>query len=236
MTQESNNNSIVHLLIDSTGSMATSQEQTISAFNEYIESLKTDPSTQDFRFSVSCFDSDRGFRPIVEDCPMTEVPLLTLENYKPHGLTPLYDAFGKAMLQAQGLRENSKAPVLIVLMTDGQENHSSEYTKEGIQALVKQHGDDGWNFVYLGCELDAMHEGQMLGIDASNTLRYTADSASNKRMASRMSASTVAYASGGAQGMSAGGSNFFQGENDVSAPSPEKPKPSPRQKPKPTII
>lgn len=182
---------IAHLLLDMTGSMMEHKTETLEAFNKYVDGLKGDRETKGFKFTFSVFNSDIGVENIVSQVAMKDVPMLTLENYKPAGLTPLFDAIGRAIDEADG-EANAGDAVLIVIQTDGFNNASQEFTHGAIQSLIQDRTKQGWQFVFLGCGIDAMEAGGAIGIAPGNTLSYVGADVVNTM--SRVTRSTVAYA------------------------------------------
>ncbi len=180
-----------HLILDMTGSMMSRKQATIDAINEYIEGLKADPATADFRFSLSIFNSNIGVERIIDARGIGQVRPIAHEQYRPDGATPLYDAIG-SVIDAMSQEDGAK---LVIIQTDGEENSSRHYKKSDIVQMVQEKTKEGWQFVYLGCELDAMQAGAELGIAPGNTMMYLA---SNARPAfSRLGLMSARYARSG---------------------------------------
>jgi len=99
---------------------------------------------------------------------------LSWDNYKPSATTPLYDAIGKTVKEVdEKLKgEKDELSVLCVIMTDGHENASREYTRKGIFELIKKKEEEGWTFVYLGSDHDSWEAGQRLGLSRGNVKSY----------------------------------------------------------------
>jgi hypothetical protein len=96
-------------------------------------------------------------------------------NYRPASGTPLYDAIGRsvrAMEEAMATVEDATG--LVVILTDGEENSSREYTKTDIVQLIEDKEEEGWTFTYLGVSMDAWDAGFELGIDLGNTMQVGA--------------------------------------------------------------
>ena len=207
---------VVHLLLDMTGSMAARKDETIAAFNEYIKSLQASDDTKGFSFTFSQFNSIIGVKKIVKQVSMKDVPLLDDSNYRPDAVTPLYDAIGRIIHDADKQADKNDA-VLIVIQTDGQENASQEYTKEAVKQLIKDR--ESWQFVYLGCDLDAMGQGAALGIQAGNTMSY--NNKNTRTAYARMASSTINYAAGGSKSTrSFIGKDTVDLRDHTSAPTP----------------
>jgi hypothetical protein len=146
--------------------MLSVKAQTISGFNEYIESLKNDKTSKNAKFTLTKFNGAKV--EIVHDgVDIEKVIPLTDATYLPDCLTPLYDAIGKTI---QSIK--SDGPVLIVIQTDGQENDSKEFTQRGIFDLIAEKKRKGWTFVFLGADMDAYAVSDSMGISKGNTANY----------------------------------------------------------------
>lgn len=178
---------LVSLLLDMTGSMQTTKQATIDAYNEYAGALQLNPDTQSFLMSISVFNSLVGRERVAGPGPVTQMPLLSHERYKPDGVTPLYDAIADTIKEA----ESHAGPVLLVVLTDGQENASQRYKKGDVNKMIAERTQAGWQFVYLACDLDAMQEGADLGIPAGSTLSYSAGQAARQDHTHRLITSTL---------------------------------------------
>lgn len=162
---------VIAFVLDESGSMEDCKDATISGFNEYVNSLKKKDGEVGFR--LTRFNSETLKFP-VEVYSVKCVNLLDQDCYNPDGNTPLYDAIGHVInnLQTQSCHSN----ILVVIMTDGEENASREYDKDEISKLIKESEDKGWTFVYLGANQDAWDVGMQLGFNSGNILQFnTAD-------------------------------------------------------------
>src|SRR5207253_953347 len=102
----------------------------------------------------------------------------TASDFEPRGTTPLYDAIGRSVTLAQGRActpDGSNEQPLVVVLTDGLENASHEYTHAQIFDLIKAKESAGWIFTYLGANQDAYAVGGAIGINAGATQNYVAD-------------------------------------------------------------
>jgi Mg-chelatase subunit ChlD len=153
----------VYLLLDRSGSMSTLWSEAIGSINGYVSKLKkTDKVT------VAAFDSVSY--DVVRDVKVKEWTDIKDTEVSPRGGTPLYDACGKLMTQAE--TEKAKKTVLVV-MTDGYENASQEYTQAAIKAKIKAFEDKKWEVIFLGANFDAV-EGIAtgLGVVGSKSMSY----------------------------------------------------------------
>ena len=158
----------VFFLLDMTGSMDENKSATIDAFNEYVGGLKSDEATTDFKFSLAVFNSEIGVGLNVEKGPLSDVPTLSELNYVPNGATPLYDAIGFSIDSL----DDVEGSVLFIILTDGYENSSRRFNQHDITQKISRKTEQDWKFVFLGCDIDAMHEGRNIGISAESAKSY----------------------------------------------------------------
>jgi len=161
---------LVHLLLDESGSMGSCLESTISGYNEYLKTLKKDDSDI-VLFTFTKFNSS-GIKVVHDGIDLKDVPELNKDTYQPDDLTPLYDAIKTSITAAEKqLKSNKDARVLFIIMTDGQEN-ASKTTQKVAFDLIQTKGKEGWTFVYLGANQDSYAVGSQMGISKGNTVNY----------------------------------------------------------------
>lgn len=139
---------------DETGSMLNIEQPTIDAFNEYFKTLKNDKKVGDVETLVLQFSTNEPEDRVrvLHDGPLADVPKLTRRNYRPRGVTPLLDAVGTAIKQAEGKKADR---YLFIVQTDGIENNSREYTHETVSKLIKKKDKSkNWTFVFLGAGVE----------------------------------------------------------------------------------
>lgn len=161
----------VNLLLDQSGSMGQVFKQTLEGFNTYVDKLKENKNPT--FFTLTKFN-DVSTKPSYVAKPIAKVPKLTNKNYTPQHQTPLYDAIGKTVsaLERKISRDKLKGDILFVVTTDGYENASREYDRKKIAELVKEKTAKGWEFVFMGADIDAWGVSSGLGFQKGNTLRY----------------------------------------------------------------
>lgn len=159
-------------VIDKSGSMESKKEDIVGGFNRFIEEQKKEP--EDARVTVTLFDT--AYSIIHNGTPLKEFPELTGDTYVPGGMTALLDAVGRTIdevgARISGTPEDDRPDkVIMVIMTDGLENASSEYNAQQVQDKIKhQEGKYSWQFVYLGADMQGVAEAkQMLYITDSYT-------------------------------------------------------------------
>lgn len=177
------NKTLVSFVLDETGSMQTCKQATISGFNEYVESLSR--KTKGTVFQLTRFNSEKvdTSKPV----PIGDAEKLTDKNYQPDHNTPLYDAIGKTINALGSPRER----VLFVIMTDGEENSSQEFTRDSIFKLIKEKEKENWSFVFLGANQDSWETGRSIGLAKGNTANF--DTKNMKGAMSSLAGQTVCF-------------------------------------------
>lgn len=166
---------LVNFLLDETGSMSDNTEVTISGVNEYITTLKNTQKKEggQILFSLTKFNSEKIDLMHVAK-PIEKVEHLTSKTYAPANNTPLYDAIGDTIKKvSEELVKHAKLvipKVLFVILTDGEENSSHEYTKAKIAEMIKEKEKENWTFIYLGAKQDSWADAQMIGVATGNTM------------------------------------------------------------------
>jgi len=164
----SDGKTLVSFVLDESGSMESMKAETISGFNEYIQTLKKKASNINITFAK--FNSDQGVEVIYSNKSILDVAELNDDEYHPNGMTPLYDAIGQVI---RDIEKNNAERILFVIQTDGLENASEEYDLLAIRALIKEKEKEGtWTFVYLGANQDAWGVGKGLGLHQGNVMDY----------------------------------------------------------------
>ena len=127
------------------------------------------------------FDSQDAYEVLADFAPLAEVKELTPETYVPRASTPLLDAIGRgindigAKLGAKGDDERPEK-VVFVILTDGHENASREFTRQQVFEMIRKQTDEyQWKFVYLGANQDAIAVGASLGVAAHSAMTYAHD-------------------------------------------------------------
>lgn len=165
----------VSFLLDETGSMQSCLASTISGFNEYVQSLRGGQKHGDVSFTLVKFNSERT-QIVHQAVPMKDVAELDESNYQPGATTPLYDAIGRTVTAMEAalkrVKAKAKAKVLVVIMTDGQENASKEYDQKKIFSLIEAKKKEGWLFVFMGADQDAYAAAADLGVGKGSTMSY----------------------------------------------------------------
>jgi hypothetical protein len=164
---------LVNVVLDRSGSMARIRAQTVTGYNEYLNGLKSDKTT-DYNITLIQFDSAMATSTAsltvnYADKPLAQISDLTLAEYEPRGMTPLYDAIGECVRRV----DSKGRPVITVIITDGQENASHEFTRESIKSLIQEKEKEGWTFVFLGADIDSYKVGGSIGTQSHSTANFS---------------------------------------------------------------
>lgn len=186
---------VVSFLLDETGSMMSVRDDTIGGFNAYVGDLRKADEGH-ISFSLVKFDSNR-IEKVCVGVPIADVPELTTETYIPRAMTPLIDAAYKTITAT---REHVEARdddpnVVVVIQTDGHENASTQYKRHDLAALIKEMTAKGWQFVFLGADIDAFQEAGSWGISRDTTASY--GKVRTAQTFSTMAGKTMSYAASG---------------------------------------
>lgn len=181
----------VSFILDETGSMMSVKGQTISGFNEYLDTLKSEKNSGNIRFTLTQFNSDK-VQVVCDGVKLAKVKPLNDESYRPLAMTPLYDAIGRTIRALEKKLDSKKKPkALVVIQTDGQENCSKEFSRQDIHDLIDEKKKAGWTFAFIGADQDAWLAGQTIGISKGNVMSY--DSKQTRKAFSTVAAASVAY-------------------------------------------
>lgn len=172
-----NNTTEIVFILDRSGSMAGLEKDTIGGYNGLLS--KQQKEQGDAWVTTVLFD-DR-YDIIHDRKDIHDVSKLTDNEYYPRGMTGLLDAIGKSILrikrkQERMNKEDVPENTLVVITTDGRENASKEFTYKDIHTLIKKQQEIyGWEFLFLGANIDSEREGRKLGLRKERTVNYHAD-------------------------------------------------------------
>ena len=164
-------------ILDRSGSMAGLEGDTIGGFNAMIEKQKREPGEA----YVSTVLFDNVSEVIHDRVDIQKVEPMTREQYYVRGSTALLDAVGKAIrhignVHKYAREEDRPEKTLFVITTDGMENASREYDYEKVRRMIEHEKEKyGWEFIFLGANIDATKEAARFGIRADRAANYHAD-------------------------------------------------------------
>jgi hypothetical protein len=185
---------LVTFLLDRTGSMEAIRDDTIGAFNAYLDTLKQDGDG--LYFTLIQFDS-MGVDKLYVNEPIKNVPPLTRETFVPRASTPLIDAAYKTIKAVEkAVSGNPSNKVVICIQTDGQENSSTEHSWDSLNALIKEKFEAGWQFNFMGAGIDAYQQASRMGISADQTVAYSKDRVATRAAFAATAENTALYSLG----------------------------------------
>ncbi len=164
-------------ILDRSGSMAGLEEDTIGGFNALIGKQRTEPGEA----YVSTVLFDNHSEVIHDRVTLDRVPKLTRKEYYVRGCTALLDAVGGAIkhistVHRYAREEDRPEKTLFVITTDGMENASHRYRYSEVRQMIeRQKKEHGWEFLFLGANIDAAREAARFGITEDRAANYHAD-------------------------------------------------------------
>ena len=181
---------MICLILDRSGSMAGREKDVIGGVNTFIDEQKKLPDPASIAFVRFDDSATERFRPMAA---LAECKPLSADEYQPRGGTPLLDAVGRTIAQLdEDWKSEQPERCILVIVTDGQENASHEYTKGRIKEMIGARQDSGkWAFIYLGANVDAFAEAGSMGINFQNSAGYQNTSAGTKAMYAAVAQSAV---------------------------------------------
>lgn len=177
--QEEKKNYVL-IVLDSSGSMGSIKRETIKGFNENLETIRVETENMETKISLVTFNDPENIQEVIWLEDVHTVEPLTEKSYKPDNMTALYDAVGYTVEKFQDEVElSSNDGVLLVIVTDGQENSSRKFTQERMKKMLgglEEHPN--WTITFIGANQDVMLNTGAMGIDygTGNSLAFAASS------------------------------------------------------------
>lgn len=166
-------------ILDRSGSMSGLEADTIGGFNSLIKKQRKEPG--EALVSTVIFDNDSEV--LHDRVDVQAVAELTEEDYTVRGCTALIDAIGGAVRHIKNVykyirKEDRPEHTMFVIMTDGMENASTHYSSDKVKAMIeKQKKKHGWEFLFLGANIDAVETAGQFGIPKDRAVNFQCDSA-----------------------------------------------------------
>ena len=166
-------------ILDRSGSMSGLEKDTIGGFNSMIEKQKKEAG--EALVSTVLFDTESVV--IHDRLPLDRVPRMTEKEYFTRGCIALLDAVGGAIhhignIHKYARKEDVPEKTMFIITTDGYENASKRYDYEKVRKMIKRQKEKyGWEFLFLGANIDAAAEARRFGISADRAVNYKCDEA-----------------------------------------------------------
>ncbi len=166
-------------ILDRSGSMAGLEDDTIGGFNAMVEKQKKEQGEA----VLSAILFSDGSRVLYDRVDIRKVEPMTDRQYQVSGCTALLDAIGGAVhhianVHKYAREEDRPGKTIFVITTDGMENASRAYSYDEVQRMVKHEQEKyGWEFLFLGANMDAISAARSFGIRADRAVRYRCDGA-----------------------------------------------------------
>lgn len=172
-----NNTTELVFILDRSGSMQGLESDTIGGFNSMIEKQRKDAG----KAYINTYLFDDISEVLHDRVEISDIQPMTSDDYTVRGMTALFDAIGGAIEHISSIHkalndEDVPSRTMFIIITDGQENASRKYGCDEIKKkieVLKQ--DNGWEFLFIGANIDAIGTASMFGIDSNRAVNYRAD-------------------------------------------------------------
>ena len=184
-------------IVDRSGSMSSIASDMEGAMKEIVENQKKNRKDKDIYVTYVRFDNK--YEKVFSDVPIEDAEDMLIE---PRSTTALLDAMGKTINSverswSEDLEKDRADKVLFIIITDGLENDSREFSKDQVFEIIeKVKRDHGWAFTFIGANQDAIAEGGAYGVDARSSINYVASTEGIKGMARAVTNYTSSYLDG----------------------------------------
>lgn len=203
----------VTMVVDRSGSMSTMRHAVIEGLNAFLHEQQG--QLGECLVTMHQFDTG-GFDTLFSAMEVKQVRDATLMDFVPRGGTPLYDAIGRAIMHAQVRAEYHKdEQPIIVVMTDGEENSSKEYSREKVFDLIKQKEAQGWVFTYLGANQDSFAVGGAVGFHRASIQNWDNASMAYSAVSNAVTSTRTRLA----EGQTVSSRNFYSPNDTNVAPN-----------------
>ncbi len=165
-------------ILDRSGSMHGLESDTVGGYNALLDKQRK----EDGEAIVTTVLFDDGYELLHDRIPLTGIADITTKEYYVRGCTALLDAVGRTITKVENARAHtleSQRPekTLFVITTDGMENASKEYQLDIVKAMIDRCREKGWEFLFMGANMDAVKTAGAMGIAPERSVNYHADSA-----------------------------------------------------------
>ena len=176
-------------ILDRSGSMSGLEEDTIGGFNAMI---KKQQKETDGAAVVSTILFNHTSKVLHDRIALDKIEPLTEDDYEVGGTTALLDAVGDAVKHIKNVHkyareEDRPQKTIFIITTDGHENSSERFTYKEIKRLIERQKENGWEFIFLGANIDAPEVASHLGIERRRAVNYHSDKLGTKKVYGAMS-------------------------------------------------
>ncbi|MBQ7246887.1 MAG: VWA domain-containing protein [Lachnospiraceae bacterium] len=176
-------------ILDRSGSMSGLESDTIGGFNSMIEKQK--------KQSGECLVSTVLFSDtstvLYDRVSLSEIRRMTEEDYFVGGCTALIDAIGGAVHHIENIHKYARSEdvpehTMFIITTDGYENASHIYTSDQVKRMVERKKESGWEFLFIGANIDSVETAKSFGISRERAVNYRSDSVGTRKVFDALSA------------------------------------------------
>jgi len=205
----------ISVVLDRSGSMAKCLADTIGGFNTFLTAQKK----LEGEATITMVKFDDQYDVMCNMVAIKDAEELSDKNYEPRGWTALLDAIGRTINSVEhDLSEKDEAEkpekVIFVIITDGEENQSREFTRDQIMEMINRHRNEmNWEFVFIGANQDAIQAGSSMGIRAGNSYTYQASSLGTQAMYTSLTRGMSSYRSKGVEEVNGAEYAFFSADD-----------------------
>ncbi len=169
-------------ILDRSGSMSGLEDDTIGGFNSFIEKQKG----VDGECLVSTVLFNQTSKVVYDRVSLQDIRKMTRDDYLPSGCTALIDAMGDAIHHIRNVHkyireEDVPEKTIFVIITDGMENASKRYSSDDVKKMVSKQKEEGWEFLFLAANIDAVETAKQYGIDEDRSVRFNSDSKGHRK-------------------------------------------------------
>lgn len=185
-------------ILDRSGSMAGLEDDTIGGFNAMIQKQKKEPGEA----FVSTILFDNVSEVLHDRIKLKSIPKMTSRDYTVRGCTALIDAIGGAIKHISNIHKYARPEdvpehTMFIITTDGMENASRKYSSDEVKKIIeRQKQEFGWEFLFIGANIDAVETAAQIGISRDRAVKYSASSKGTQTLYETLSAPISATRSG----------------------------------------
>ena len=202
------------IVVDESGSMCVIEKQALAGLNETIQTVKKVQDVHpDMEQHITIMTFDSGHKRYIYDNVLAkDATMLSKKDYNPGGATPLYDAVGIAISKLNAITTDDDH-VLVTIITDGEENCSTEYSLNMIKTLIEKLKKHNWTFSFIGTDnLDVESMAKEMNID--NHLSFTEDAEGTAEMFATERVCRMSFMHNIFAGHAIGKGSYFNSDNN----------------------